>query len=179
MNQPPRSARVNRVWGPLLVGLAAGALAFAAVLGAVRMMENTTLPKGALTTLAGEPVDLAALGAGRPMVINLWATWCTPCRREMPVLAAAQQTQGGVRIVLVNQGESGATAQRYFTAAGLNVSNVLLDPGAGIAREVGSRGLPTTLFYDAAGRLVDTHLGEISADALASKLNRLRARKPD
>ena len=179
MNQPSRSARVNRVWGPILVGLAAGALAFAAVLGAVRMMENTSLPKGALTTLAGEPVDLVALAAGRPMVINLWATWCTPCRREMPVLAAAQMRETGVRFVFANQGEGGTTAQRYFDTAGLHVANALLDPGAGIAREVGSRGLPTTLFYDADGRLVDTHLGEISADALASKLNRLRARKSD
>lgn len=159
---------------PLAVGLAAGALAWGALFGAIRLMENTGLPNGNLTTLAGEPVALAALAAGRPMVVNLWATWCPPCRREMPVLAAAQKRETGVRFVYVNQGENGITAERYFAAAGLDAANILLDSGAGIGREVGSQGLPTTLFYDASGRLVDTHLGELSAASLASKLNRLR-----
>jgi thiol-disulfide isomerase/thioredoxin len=161
---------------PLTLGLAAGALAWGGMFGAILMMENTALPKVPLTTLAGEPADLAKLAAGKPIVINLWASWCPPCRREMPVLAAAQKQETGVRFVFVNQGENGTTAQRYFTAAGLDIANVLLDPGAGIGHEVGSMGLPTTLFYDANGRLIDTHLGELSAASLASKLNQLRSR---
>ena len=161
---------------PLTLGLAAGALAWGGMFGAILMMENTALPKVPLTTLAGEPADLAKLAAGKPIVINLWASWCPPCRREMPVLAAAQKQETGVRFVFVNQGENGTSAQRYFTAAGLDIANVLLDPGAGIGHEVGSMGLPTTLFYDANGRLIDTHLGELSAASLASKLNQLRSR---
>jgi len=161
---------------PLTLGLAAGALAWGGMFGAILMMENTALPKVPLTTLAGEPADLAKLAAGKPIVINLWASWCPPCRREMPVLAAAQKQETGVSFVFVNQGENGTSAQRYFTAAGLDIANVLLDPGAGIGHEVGSMGLPTTLFYDANGRLIDTHLGELSAASLASKLNQLRSR---
>ena len=161
---------------PLTLGLAAGALAWGGMFGAILMMENTALPKVPLTTLAGEPADLAKLAAGKPIVINLWASWCPPCRREMPVLAAAQKQETGVRFVFVNQGENGTSAQRYFTAAGLDIANVLLDPGDGIGHEVGSMGLPTTLFYDANGRLIDTHLGELSAASLASKLNQLRSR---
>ncbi len=160
---------------PLTAGLAAGALAWGALFAAILLMDNTSLPKGSLTTLAGEPVNLAALAAGKPMVVNLWATWCPPCRREMPVLAAAQKQETGVTFVFVNQGETGTTAQRYFTSVGLDVANVVLDPGAGIGREVGSQGLPTTLFYAANGRLVDTHLGPLSTASLASKLARLRA----
>lgn len=159
---------------PLALGLAAGALVWGALFGALRLMDNTALPKVALTTLAGEPADLAALAAGKPMAVNLWASWCPPCRREMPVLAAAQQRETGVRFVFVNQGEDGTTAQRYLSAGRLDLANVLLDPGAALGREVGSGALPTTLFYDANGRLVDTHLGELSAASLASKLNRLR-----
>ncbi|MGB4359547.1 MAG: TlpA disulfide reductase family protein [Rhodoferax sp.] len=161
---------------PLIWGLAAGALAWGGMFGAIRMMNNTALPEVSLTTLAGEPVDFAALAAGKPMVVNLWASWCPPCRREMPVLAAAQKQETGVRFVFVNQGEEGATAQRYLSAGQLDLANVLLDPGARFGREVGSGALPTTLFYDANGRLVDTHLGELSAASLASKLNRLRTR---
>jgi len=159
---------------PLALGLAAGALAWGAMYGAILIMENTAMPKVALTTLAGEPADLVKLAAGKPMVVNLWATWCPPCRREMPVLAAAQKREAGVRFIFANQGEDATTTQRYLTTARLDLDYVLLDPGARFGREVGSRGLPTTLFYDADGRLVDTHVGELSTASLASKLSRLR-----
>ena len=182
MSQPLLPTRVSHARGwlhalirdPLVLGVAVAALLCGAMFGAMRMMENTALPKSVLTTLAGEQTNLATLAAGKPMVVNMWATWCPPCRREMPLLAAAQKRETGVRIVFLNQGENGNTAQGYFAAAGLEVANVVLDPRAAIAREVGSRGLPTTLFYDAAGRLVDTHMGEISAAVLESKLQRLR-----
>lgn len=161
---------------PLTLGLAAGALFWAGVFGAISLMQNTTLPKSPLTTLAGNPADLAELAAGKPMVINLWATWCPPCRREMPVLAAAQKRESELRFVFANQGENATTVRRYLIAAGLELDNVLLDPGARIGPEVGSGGLPTTLFYDAGGRLVDTHVGQLTTGSLAGKLDRLRAR---
>lgn len=163
---------------PLTLGLTAGALAWGTMFGAILLMENTAMPKVSLRTLAGQPADLAKLAAGKPMVINLWATWCPPCRREMPVLAAAQKQEAGVRFVFINQGEDAMTTQRYLTAARLDLANVLLDPGARFGREVGSTGLPTTLFYDAGGRLVDTHVGALSTASLASKLSRLRPPPP-
>ncbi len=160
---------------PLTLGLAAGAFAWAGLFGAIRMMDNTALPKVSLTTLAGEPTNLAALAQGKPMIVNLWATWCPPCRAEMPVLAAAQKQETGLRFVFVNQGEDGATARHYLSAARLELANVMIDSSAGMGREVGSGALPTTLFYDASGRLVDTHLGALSTASLASKLERLRS----
>ena len=160
---------------PLVLGLAAGALVWGALFGAQRMTEQSALPALSLTTLAGDPVKLAALADGKPVVVNLWASWCPPCRREMPVLAAAQQRETGVNFVFVNQGEDGATAQDFLAEGQLGLANVLLDPAAALGREVGSGALPTTLFYDARGRLVATHLGELSAASLASKLSPLRA----
>ncbi|MFZ3084445.1 redoxin family protein [Rhodoferax ferrireducens] len=159
---------------PLAFGLAAGAVAWGGLFGAIRMMENTTVPQASVTTLAGEPTNLAALAQGKPMVVNLWASWCPPCRREMPVLAAAQKQQTSLSFVFVNQGEDGETAQHYLTAAGLDLANVVIDPGTALGREAGSGALPTTLFYDANGRLVDTHLGPLSAASLASKLDQFR-----
>ena len=163
---------------PLILGLAAGALAWEAMFGAIMMMNNTALPGVPLTTLSGAPVDLAKLAGGKPMVINLWASWCPPCRREMPVLASAQKNDKEARFVFVNQGEDGATARNFLSASRLDLDNVLLDPFAGFGREAGSTALPTTLFYDANGRLVDTHLGELSVAALAGKLNKFRSHAP-
>ncbi|MDO9195673.1 TlpA disulfide reductase family protein [Rhodoferax sp.] len=160
---------------PLAFGLAAGAVAWGGLFGAISLMGNTTMPQASLTTLAGEQTTLVALAQGKPMVVNLWASWCPPCRREMPVLAAAQKQETGVRFVFVNQGEDGTKVQRYLTGAGLDLANVVVDPGTALGREVGSGALPTTLFYNPSGRLVDIHLGPLSAASLASKLDRLRS----
>ena len=161
---------------PLALGLACGALVWGGMLSALLLMPESTLPKTPLTTLEGAPVNLVQLAAGRPMVINLWATWCPPCRREMPLLAQAQKQEPGIRFVFVNQGETADTAQRYLASTGLDLKNVLLDPGAKLAPEVGAGGLPTTLFYNGEGRLVDTHIGQLTSEALAAKLDRLKPR---
>lgn len=164
---------------PLLWGLTAGLLTWGALFGVMGALDKASkpgLPTVALTTLAGAPTDLTSMAKGKPMVVNLWASWCPPCRREMPVLAAAQQQETQVTFVFANQGESGTAAQRYLGAGQLNLANVLLDPHTALGRAIGSTALPTTLFYDANGQLVDTHLGELSAASLASKLNRLRTR---
>jgi thiol-disulfide isomerase/thioredoxin len=134
------------------------------------------MPNVALQTLAGEPASLPAVAGGKPLVVNLWATWCPPCRREMPVLAAAQRQEQDVIFAFASQGEDAQTVQRYLTDSRLVLSNVLLDPSRELGREVGSRAFPTTLFYDAGGRLVDSHIGELSEASLAAKLKRIRTR---
>ncbi len=161
---------------PLGFGVAAGVLVWCgALFVGQRLTQQPPLPNVPLTTLAGVPTDLTTQAAGKPAVVNLWATWCGPCRREMPVLAAAQKKETGVRFIFVNQGEDGPTAQGYLDSGRLDLANVLLDPTTRLGHAVGSGSLPTTLFYDASGQLVDTHLGQLSAASLASKLRRLGA----
>jgi thiol-disulfide isomerase/thioredoxin len=168
-----QSGRV--AWRKPLLLFAAGALVWAGLAAALHLLENTTLPKAPLITLAGEPADLPALASGKPTVVNLWATWCPPCRREMPVLSAAQQQEPAVNFFFVDQGENALTVERYLGAERLILANVMLDPGSKLGKEIGSTALPVTLFYDAGGRMVDTHMGALSPQSLADKLARLRA----
>lgn len=111
---------------------------------------------------------------GKPLVVNLWASWCPPCRREMPVLEAAQQRETGVQFVMVNQGEDAVQVQDYLSKNHLVMQNVLLDPAGQTAQATGMYGLPSTLFYNANGQLVESHMGEISQAVLTEKLQKIQ-----
>lgn len=124
----------------------------------------------------GHTLGLPAALAGQATVVNLWASWCTPCRAEMPVLAAAQQRERDVRFLFVNQGESAAAVLGYLQREGIELQGVWLDPASALGPAVGSKGLPTTLFFDAAGRRVHAHFGMLNAAALQSRLMDLRRR---
>lgn len=120
----------------------------------------------------GAQVDLRHY-MGRPAVVNLWATWCAPCVREMPVLHAAQQQHPTVHIIFINQGESAARVQTWLAGRELTLKHVLLDPRGQTTAATDAAGLPTTLFYDAQGRLVARRLGELSSATLAEQLARI------
>ncbi len=159
-----------------LTGAALVLAAFAlATVAAQRLQAAATLPELSLIDLdTGAARTLLQAADGRPAVVNLWATWCAPCRAEMPTLAAAQLQESGVAFVFVNQGEAPHTALAWLASQGLPLRNVLLDAHNSLGPAVGSRGLPTTLFYDAQGRQVDAHFGVLNAAALESRLQRLR-----
>lgn len=129
------------------------------------------LPALALVTLDAREQSLADY-VGRPVVLNLWATWCGPCQREMPALQRAQQQYPGVHFVFANQGESRETVQRYLALKGLVMDNVLLDTPGALARHFQERGLPSTFFFDANGVLVDARTGELSEATIAQRLAR-------
>ncbi|MHA6196363.1 TlpA family protein disulfide reductase [Pseudomonas wadenswilerensis] len=151
---------------PLGWGLASGALFWLLTSWASHLYEEgTQLPQLSLKDARGQQVALDS-HRGKPLVINLWATWCPPCRREMPVLQQAQHEYPGVTFLFVNQGETPQIVTNFLATTGLNLSHVLFDAGGQLAAQVGSMALPTTLFYDADGRLVGSHLGELSRASL-------------
>ncbi|WP_460134951.1 prolipoprotein diacylglyceryl transferase family protein [Pseudomonas sp. S1_E04] len=128
--------------------------------------KGTRLPDITLRNASGEVVQLLDYQGG-PLVINLWATWCPPCRREMPVLENAQRMRPEVTFLFVNQAESMQSVSTYLATQGLNLDNVLFDASGRLGQAVGSMALPTTLFYTADGRLLNSHLGELSQASLA------------
>ncbi len=139
--------------------------------------QGTRLPELGFRDVRGKPVALHDY-LGKPLVVNLWATWCPPCRREMPVLAQAQQDRTDVTFLFVNQGEGERLITHFLSAGGLGLDNVLLDTGGRLGQHLGSSALPTTLFYDAEGRQVGHHLGELSRASLARALERLEEKTP-
>lgn len=160
---------------PLLTGTIAGALFWTGALAVMSMMQDEPmqLPSVALKRLDGTVVQMNSLG-GKPLVVNLWATWCPPCRREMPVLRDAQMRHRDVVFVFVNQGESADTVRKYLVSEGLTLDNVLLDPSLAVGGVTGSRALPTTLFFKPDGAMVDRRMGELSSATLAQRLDALR-----
>lgn len=128
------------------------------------------LPEITLKTLDGEQVTLSSL-QGDKVIINLWATWCPPCLREMPLLAEAD-ARDDVSVVVVNQGESLLEVVRYLDAQGLTFEYALLDPDQRLMAATASPGLPTSLLFDASGRLIEQHVGELSRAQLSSWLPR-------
>ena len=170
-----RSVRMPALRGPLAGGvLVAAGLWFGATV-VIGLGQARAMPALALSEFeSGRVLDLGAAARGRPVVVNLWASWCGPCRQEMPLLAAAQQREGDVGFLFVNQGESASTVRAYLAGERLPLREVLLDPGSKLGPAVGSRGLPTTLFYDRRGQQVDAHFGVLNGAALESRLRALR-----
>lgn len=158
----------------LAAGVATGVALWAgvALIAALQPKLEVGIPAVELTNLRGEPQQLQAF-AGKPLVVNLWASWCPPCRREMPLLRDAQLRRADVNFVFVNQSESAATVRQYLDASRIDLANVLLDPHSALSSAIGSQALPATLFFDARGRLVERRLGELSAASLAQRLAEL------
>lgn len=187
----PRQPALRR---PLLLAAGAGLLGWllADALALDRRTEAQALPALALVALQQAPGGAAAAPAvaagsaatqtlpalldGRPQVINLWASWCGPCRAEMPMLAAAQQRERRVRFLFVNQGETAATVQAWLARERLPLQDVWLDPTSALGPALGSRALPTTIFVDAQGRRVAAHVGALNEAALRVRLQELGAR---
>jgi cytochrome c biogenesis protein CcmG/thiol:disulfide interchange protein DsbE len=122
------------------------------------------------------PLSLACLGpgpavsldrlTGRPTLVNLWATWCGPCREEMPVLQEAYARHGErVRFLGVDVQDDPEAARWFLADLGIGYPHVV-DPAGELLRELGVRGLPVTLVLDEEGRVVDRSVGQLDAESL-------------
>lgn len=118
----------------------------------------------------GSEVRLRDLAGGKPMLVNIWSTTCEPCKRETPALESVyRQAKGKVAFVGVNVSDTADTGRAFFHKYGVTYDQVR-DPRAQLATAVGSPVLPTTLFVDTDGRIVDAHIGALTASKVRSLL---------
>jgi cytochrome oxidase Cu insertion factor (SCO1/SenC/PrrC family) len=136
----------------------------------------TSNPGGAapgftLDSTDGRRMSLKEL-IGEPMVINFWASYCPPCRAEMPLLQRQVGLRPGVLLVLINEGDSRQRAQDFLNSTGIEPAS-FLDSDLKVGRAYGVVPLPTTVFVRADGTIAGRHVGELDERVLAAWLSTL------
>lgn len=178
--------------GPLLAGLLIGVGVGAAIIfGFLRLSDSPKAgesfsnadadaglavgdqaPNFELATLSGETIALEDL-RGHPVLINFWATWCGPCRLEMPAFQTRfEQYAGDLQIVAVNFDEPQDEVQAFVDELDLTF-DILLDPGAEVQQLYQIRAYPTSFFVDAEGVIQVQHIGLIVESQLDDYLTQI------
>jgi thiol-disulfide isomerase/thioredoxin len=166
----------------LLIALAAAlglGLAASGCPGQPATNEDTTgppevgkpAPDFELDTLDGQTVVLSQL-KGTTVLLNFWATWCGPCRSEMPLLQHIHE-KSRVVLLAVNVGEGSSDVSQFMESAGFTFT-VLLDSQAAVAQKYNVMGIPTTFFIDGEGVIQEIQVGAFTNQVeIENILNRM------
>lgn len=140
--------------------------------------ENHPAPDFALSDLDGATVQLSAL-RGQVVLINVWATWCPPCRAEMPMIEAAytQYRDQGFTVLAVNQREDARTVAAYMGESRLSFP-ALLDRDGAVSTAYRANVLPSSFFIDRAGVVRAVYRGPMSRGVIAGTMEQLLAEEP-
>lgn len=129
-------------------------------------------PDFQLKNLAGKPVTLASL-QGKPVFLNFWATWCPPCRAEMPDLNVMYQKYGDrIHFLAINVGES-AKPVRQFLATNNLTFPVALDSSNSVASTYRVNGIPTSLVLDSKGIIRGKQVGMLTAQQMEGLIKKV------
>jgi thiol-disulfide isomerase/thioredoxin len=128
-------------------------------------------PEAPLVTLADEaPAALADLAGGTPTVVNFWASWCAPCRAEMPAFQqVADDLDGQVAIIGITDEDQLDAARDAADDAGVSYP-LLVDTEQTLLSDLSISGLPGTVFLDEDGNVIGRHLGAMDEDDLLNEI---------
>jgi peroxiredoxin len=163
-----------------------GAILLLALMGTLLMPGKETkisgpartgqpMPDFSLTDLDGNPVQISDF-QGQPLLINAWATWCPPCRAEMPDLHAyyLNHREEGFVMLAVNAGETQSPVEEFIADMGFTFP-VLLDPGKAALTQLGIHSFPTSIIVNRDGVIDQIHTGMLTAAMLDEKVTPLLA----
>lgn len=159
-------------WSSLPIGAAAAGVGIILLVSAQSNM-NIPLPTTSFQTTDGRAIVLGAK-LTRPLVLNLWATWCPPCRRELPMMAEFAHGQSSVDFIFANQGDDQSTITTFLNRQNISLDTVVVDADGQLARHYRIRGLPTTLFIGRDGTIQSVEAGELSKETLTGEVSSLR-----
>lgn len=138
----------------------------------VGLDEGDLAPDFEFSTFDGERMRLSDL-RGKPIFLNFWASWCGPCRKEMPNMQTMLEKYGaqGLVVLAVNNGESLTRAQSFIDNIEVQLSDYAYDPTAQIVRRYNATaGLPVSFFIDADGVITRAVAGELSFNVMESSV---------
>ncbi len=138
-------------------------------------LDGQHAPAFRLTDLSGRSVSLADY-AGRPLIINFWASWCIPCQQEFPMYRAArmQYASRGLEVLGVVYKDTPGNAREFMAREDAGWP-ALVDPGGRVADSYRVTAIPTTFFVNRAGVVIAASYGPPPADALADYLRQITA----
>ena len=141
--------------------------------GVDRTQRGKAAPATAFHDADGKDVTMAAF-KGRPVLVNLWATWCAPCVKELPTLDRTARDAGpnGLQVVAISQ-DTGPrpSVVAFLKANGVATLKPYHDPAMAISGALGAQVLPTSILYDAEGRELWRYIGDLDwTGAEAAKL---------
>jgi thiol-disulfide isomerase/thioredoxin len=138
-----------------------------AAIGVTPVTPPKPIPPVAFTDEAGHSLSLADF-KGRAVLLNLWATWCVPCRKEMPSLDRLQAKLGGPRFQVLAVSidkQSGVVVQPFYRELGLQSLGIYIDASGKTPSALDIEGVPATLLVDANGREIGRKLGALEWDS--------------
>ncbi len=175
------------------LGLFGALVLVGAGIGAYLAVHPRALAPGLPFARTAKPADLSSLRfedasgrarsiadyRGKLVVLNLWATWCAPCREEMPALdrLKAALAGTGVEVVALSIDQQGLPiVRKFFAEVGIKSLEPYIDPTAQAAFKLNVAGLPATLLVDASGRELGRHAGAVKWDGpeVAAELRKLK-----
>lgn len=128
-------------------------------------------PGVAVQNIDGITIDSSTVFKGNTTVISLWSTTCVPCRVELPQLQEFAAAHPEIDVIAVNLGDVPTSVQTYVDEIGLTMP-VIIDFEGRVSTALGITSVPSTLVLSVTGNVLNTHFGEITADELASLVDR-------
>jgi len=152
-------------------------IAALAIIAVILLATKKSLPADfehmKFETISGKELSLSNF-SGEPMVVNLWATWCPPCRRELPLLTETAREIPDINFVFADQREDLNKVKSYISRSGLKMDNLVLDYSGKFSDNYGGNSLPMTIFINSSGEIAAIHNGLINESQLMANLDKIR-----